>query len=87
MSDDEKAIFDKGRAGIGHNQRPALDDDQAETPPDIDNAPIAGPRRGLALSDTDKAQLKEWEKSGQLEKVKQVSDFGSDTLESECGSR
>jgi len=33
------------------------------------------------------AQLKEWEKSGQLEKVKQVSDFGSDTLESECGSR
>jgi hypothetical protein len=69
--DDEKPVFDSGRAGVGHNQGPALENEDPETPPDIDNAPTVHSRsRGPALSDADRALLKEWEKSGQLEKVK-----------------
>jgi hypothetical protein len=77
--DDEKAIFDGGRFGIGHNQGPALEDSETETP-DIDNAPTKPGVCGPILSDAHNAQLKEWEKSRQLEKVKQVS-AGSEALD------
>jgi hypothetical protein len=79
--DDEKAVFDSGGFGIGHNQGPALDDPETEVP-DTDNPPVRPGRQcEPILSGAHEAQLKRWEKSGQLEKVKQVSAHGSEALD------
>src|SRR5262249_36135156 len=86
--DDEKAIFDGGEFGIGHNQGPPLDDREAIAAEANENAdtetqPLKRGRRvsGSKLTKEALTWLRVREKSGALEKVTWDSPHGSEIVE------
>ena len=87
---DDKAVFDRGAFGIGHNQGPPLDDREviaaeadADANADTDTQLVKRSRRvsGSKLTKEALDWLRAREKSGELEKVVWDSPYGSKAIE------